>query len=200
MSADGCEFDTSTDVNNCGNCGAVCNLANATEVCTSSACAIASCTSGYFDVDAVAANGCECLEGTPSAACTTPISLGSLGAGASALGPVTNIVAAGGADWYSVSYPFSATFLLHGAGTPQVVFSRNDGAAFAFEVRVPGCPGAPFPLCGGTLTSWQYSDTCVAGGTNCSTRNSSWPGSVYIRVFRITGGASCGSYQLSVSR
>ena len=48
-----------TDVNNCGACSNVCNLANATPGCTSGSCVIASCNAGYADCDGNAANGCE---------------------------------------------------------------------------------------------------------------------------------------------
>jgi hypothetical protein len=57
--ADGCEVNLNTDLNSCGSCGAVCNLANATASCTLGKCAILSCASGYADCDGNAANGCE---------------------------------------------------------------------------------------------------------------------------------------------
>jgi len=56
---DGCEINTNTDVNNCGACGVVCNLPNATEVCVSGTCQIASCSSGYQDCNSLPADGCE---------------------------------------------------------------------------------------------------------------------------------------------
>ncbi len=48
-----------SDVNNCGACGNVCALANATSSCVSGICAVASCAGGFANCDSVAANGCE---------------------------------------------------------------------------------------------------------------------------------------------
>ena len=57
--SNGCETNTSTSVANCGACGFVCSLANATPACSSGACSIASCNAGYANCDGVASNGCE---------------------------------------------------------------------------------------------------------------------------------------------
>jgi hypothetical protein len=51
--------NTTNDVNNCGSCGHVCSLPNATSTCTSSACAIASCATGFADCNGTASDGCE---------------------------------------------------------------------------------------------------------------------------------------------
>jgi len=52
-------FSLTTDVNNCGRCGNVCNLAFAIERCTSGTCGILACESGHYDIDHIASNGCE---------------------------------------------------------------------------------------------------------------------------------------------
>ena len=57
--SDGCEVNTTNDVNNCKTCANKCNLTNATAVCSASACAISLCNMGFKDCDGVAANGCE---------------------------------------------------------------------------------------------------------------------------------------------
>jgi hypothetical protein len=56
---DGCETNKNTSVDNCGACGAVCNLPNANEACISGACAVASCQAGFANCDNIGANGCE---------------------------------------------------------------------------------------------------------------------------------------------
>ena len=56
--SDGCEINTTTDVKNCGGCGAVCSSANGTPSCVSSACQI-SCSTGFGNCDGSVANGCE---------------------------------------------------------------------------------------------------------------------------------------------
>lgn len=56
---DGCEVNTSADVNNCGACNNVCSLPNAIQVCSASSCAIAACNMGYANCDNFTGNGCE---------------------------------------------------------------------------------------------------------------------------------------------
>jgi len=57
--ANGCEVNLNTSVNNCGTCGNICNLPNATPQCSGGTCAIASCNAGFADCDGNPANGCE---------------------------------------------------------------------------------------------------------------------------------------------
>lgn len=57
--ANGCETNINTNVNNCGSCGHVCNLANATAACTAGVCTISSCNAGFKNCDGQTANGCE---------------------------------------------------------------------------------------------------------------------------------------------
>jgi hypothetical protein len=56
--ADGCETNLNT-VANCGACGHICSLSNATPFCANGACGIAACNAGYADCDRNPANGCE---------------------------------------------------------------------------------------------------------------------------------------------
>jgi hypothetical protein len=74
----GCEVDTTTDVNNCGTgqaaCGAKCITPNATPVCapsmpggTTGICEIQMCNAGFMDCDMNPVNGCEInIETNPS--------------------------------------------------------------------------------------------------------------------------------------
>jgi hypothetical protein len=57
--ATGCEVNVRTDLANCGACGRACTTANATPVCRSSQCEVASCNTGFANCDGAAANGCE---------------------------------------------------------------------------------------------------------------------------------------------
>ena len=56
--ANGCETPLNT-VDNCGACGVVCDLPNATNTCEDETCQIQSCDADTADCDGVAANGCE---------------------------------------------------------------------------------------------------------------------------------------------
>ncbi|HRI65339.1 MAG TPA: hypothetical protein PK156_13915, partial [Polyangium sp.] len=77
VATDGCETNINTNVNNCGACGTVCMLANATPACSNGGCTIAMCNAGFGDCDGMAANGCETNLNTSATNC------GSCGAGCS---------------------------------------------------------------------------------------------------------------------
>lgn len=57
--ANGCEINTLTDVNHCGNCTTACNPPHATPGCSSGNCTINSCDTGWGDCDGQVSNGCE---------------------------------------------------------------------------------------------------------------------------------------------
>ena len=52
-------FDLQRDPRNCGVCGRTCSAANATSTCTMGTCRVASCASGFVDLDGMPGNGCE---------------------------------------------------------------------------------------------------------------------------------------------
>ncbi len=51
--------DTTTDPLNCGRCGRACRFARATATCEASVCELGTCEANFYDLDGVAANGCE---------------------------------------------------------------------------------------------------------------------------------------------
>ncbi len=53
------DFNLNTDRNNCGMCGHVCTLANASPKCTTGMCGINFCLTDYWNNDGMTANGCE---------------------------------------------------------------------------------------------------------------------------------------------
>jgi hypothetical protein len=61
MVGDGCETNTSNDINNCGNCGTKCTAgANVTgTACTNSACTITACVGGFANCNGTFGDGCE---------------------------------------------------------------------------------------------------------------------------------------------
>jgi hypothetical protein len=69
--ANGCEVNINTNVNNCGACGIVCSFANATANCTAATCGIASCNAGFLNCDGITSNGCEINKNTNSSNCGT---------------------------------------------------------------------------------------------------------------------------------
>jgi hypothetical protein len=58
--ANGCESNTSMDVNNCGGCNNKCGApANATVACQASKCVLTSCLNGWKDCNMMEGDGCE---------------------------------------------------------------------------------------------------------------------------------------------
>ena len=56
--SNGCETAL-TALTNCGGCGVTCNLANATESCSTGTCALGTCNPGFGNCDGDSSNGCE---------------------------------------------------------------------------------------------------------------------------------------------
>jgi Collagen triple helix repeat (20 copies) len=56
--ADGCEVNTTTDVNNCGGCSLACNTNNATATCSAGNCGVI-CHAGFANCNNSANDGCE---------------------------------------------------------------------------------------------------------------------------------------------
>jgi hypothetical protein len=52
-------FDTQTDPDNCGACGAECNLLHATAKCVAGQCQIDECEPGFFNIDGPSSSGCS---------------------------------------------------------------------------------------------------------------------------------------------
>lgn len=57
--ANGCEIDLTKDTKNCGMCGKGCSYANATPLCTNSACKMGSCNANFADCNLMDGDGCE---------------------------------------------------------------------------------------------------------------------------------------------
>ena len=56
---DGCEINISNSVNNCGTCGSVCAIQNATSGCLNGQCVFVSCNPGFADCNNDISDGCE---------------------------------------------------------------------------------------------------------------------------------------------
>jgi len=73
-------FDLLSDVANCGACGEVCDLDNATAICVDGACAVGACDEGWGDCDGDPSNGCETDLNAPDA-CGDCVALGGVPGG-----------------------------------------------------------------------------------------------------------------------
>lgn len=66
--ADGCEANLDEDINNCGSCGGVCMVPNATAACVAEECEVDQCDPGWEDCDGDPTTGCETnTDGDPTA-------------------------------------------------------------------------------------------------------------------------------------
>ncbi len=201
---DGCEINLQADVQNCGvcgnNCAVTCSGNTALTACTSGACGIQSCQSGYFNVDGLCSGGCECLASNVSQSCNTPASLGTLAVGAAPITTSANLVPAGVEGWYTVTFTGNTNPAYH----PHVKLTVNPGGAFKFDIRT-NCAGGTM-ACGAEggvsngLTDWEtfngagspgYYDVIAPVGNN---------GTVLIHVYRVSGQpVTCQSFTLQVS-
>ncbi len=57
--SNGCEVNILTTHDDCGGCGNVCNVSNATSNCVNGTCEMGTCNIGFADCDHDASNGCE---------------------------------------------------------------------------------------------------------------------------------------------
>lgn len=163
-----------------------------------------SCNDNDDNCDGMVDNGCDCPDDGVSGNCMAPQDLGMLAVGDSVLSVVGNVPQEGALDWYSVSFPAPAR---PGEGTPTIFFSINEGDAFVFDVVGEQCAATGVACTtGGTngvgvaLTEWSFVDDDPGCCTPPMDSMVAWPNQVFLRVYRTTMGASCATYQLSVSR
>jgi len=69
VASNGCETNLASSAANCGACGRICALANASSTCSASNCAVMACTMGFADCNMRAADGCEVALQTDNANC-----------------------------------------------------------------------------------------------------------------------------------
>lgn len=195
MNCGGVCTDTANDRLHCGNCATTCA---AGQICAGSVCTF-SCPAGQVACGATPATT-RCIDnlgGTPT--CGSPINLGPVNPSTSASSP-TRLQPTATTDWYVVNFPPMSP-----GGVPRILFSQNDGGAFVFDiVTSAACTGTL--SCGteggfsSSRTDWQFSDVC-GSAPNCSTRNVTFPTTIYIGVRRISPAPiDCSLYRLQVTR
>jgi hypothetical protein len=121
--------DTQTDPSNCGDCDVVCSTDCSGDVtgttCSAGTCAITSCSTNHYDVDALCENGCECIgQGVGGSFCGGSKSLGTVGVGG--LSITSGNLPDGRQQWYQVTFA--------SGGTPHITISGGAGTQFAFDV------------------------------------------------------------------
>ena len=216
----GCETDTTSDANNCSTCGNVCAFDHAAASCQNSVCVMGACDPGYYDVDGLTANGCECGEDTVSDVCDdgTITNLGTLNDG-QVVNISGNVVPAGDEDWYTFVAPDNNTDDINTGGDDyhlHIVFTGGGGSDdLVYDLyRSPNvsaqCSGKGSPICIGDnqgfdwlyhcdQTSWP--DSCGGGAPGSITCTcSNFTARYWLRVYRSPPAAmTCNPYQISIN-
>jgi len=153
-----------TDVNNCGGCGNVCRLPNATPACTSGACTISSCNPGFGNCDNNTANGCETTLNTASncGACGNACAAGASCTGGSCVCPSGDVVCNGACVDESTDN--------NNCGACGKVCTAD--ATCTDGTCVVACPSGEI-LCGGTCVDPNTDpNNCGGCGTACAAGDS----------------------------
>jgi hypothetical protein len=181
-------------------------------------CSIAACATGYYDLDHMAANGCECQDAGKAQDCASATNLNTIAVGA------TQTVTGNLPD-PMVSNWFTITFAANAANAhPHIVLSGNPGNQFFFDV-VNDCTESTM-MCGNemgktanTVTDWEVQQTGGGDPTGkgcgdttrvCNSCNCRYPaysvgtvgvnGNVRIHVYRApSGNPSCDNYTLTIT-
>ncbi len=189
-------------------CGSAPNASGT--LCQSATCVVSSCNAGWYDVDKIFSNGCECQDDssvTTTGACPASLTnLGFVGMGGTVNSTPGKIPAATLSDWYEVSFAETAYYHSGYSGTVNIRFSSNPTVIVSgvstpeFKLQVITTACGNWGGCGTVLDQYTFDDTCTASGNNCTTRNDTWPSTVYVRVFRVSGApVTCDSYTLTAS-
>ena len=201
--ADGCETNLKTDLHHCGSCTKDCAKplpsGAATAKCTSSACAVATCSSGKYDQNAVFKDGCEC---TADAHPNTCANASQVQASAIAVGSSVqvsgNITPSGDQDWFVATFAGNKTCSFH----PRV--QLTDASGLLRIVVQSTCDTELACSEGGnsaSATTWEftYSKTCGTNKAIDPAKKASAPTTVRVGVFATGTSKTCLPYTLTVS-
>jgi hypothetical protein len=192
-----------TDPQNCGACNNDCNSHCVGEVastsCTASTCEVATCASGYFDLDGLCANGCEC-KSLLNGPCAAPVSLGTMTVGQQ-ISTSSNLVPAGKDTYYEVTFTGYTSSAYH----PKITFALNPNNEFVFDVQT-NCSSSSVLGCGDIsggskgLSTWEV---VYASGLDFGDYNFNYIAplpAVYIHVYRATGApVDCDEFSLVIN-
>lgn len=111
-------------------------------------------------------------------------------------------------DWYQIEFPIVPAAARPGAGTPTVSFAVNSDDDYRFEVyRDCGAEAygqglaSEFGSNAPPLTEWSFNDVDPGMFEQLEYMEMvSWPGTVWVRVFRFQNDGTCNNYQLQINR
>ena len=121
-----------------------------------------------------------------------------------AIDQTDNGIGDGAEDWYQFDFPAGAR---PNAGTAKISFVANENNDYRFEIyRDCGSPAygmglaSEFGADAPPLTEWSFHDIQSMEEQVEYIDNTTWPTTVWVRVFRFQNDGECGNYQLMVER
>ncbi len=166
---------------------------------TSSTCAIKDCNAGCYDLDMQYANGCECCDDPLGKSCGSPTGAGQLAIGQT-VSKSGQLPVAGESDWIQVTFSNEGNKAFHAL----VTFATNPNNEFAFDID-SDCSPTSLPCGeGGSCTGKTTWEVFYGAQATGNPGDPSWQpiapiGSVYIRVYRVSGGPTCDQWTLNIS-
>jgi hypothetical protein len=168
--------------------------------CSSSTCSVSTCNPGYYDLNKVCTDGCEC-QGSAVATCASPtgVTLSGPGSGATVSG---NLVL-GTETWYTATFTGNTSAGYH----PYVTFSSNPNGEYVFDM-LTSCSGVQgIPACGlesGNLptgiTAWDTQYTSAGNPNSLGWVPIAALPPVIIHVYRAASApVDCNPYTLAIT-
>jgi hypothetical protein len=199
-----------SDPQNCGtcedNCTTVCVGNVAGEACSGGTCGVGSCAQGYYDIDGICSNGCEC-KSTTTGTCTAPVVETAMTPGQQ-ISINGNLVPAGTDTYYRFTFTGNGASNYH----PRVTLAGNPGSEYVFDVMT----NRSATTCGTSLTCGTETGTHAAAVTDWEVAYAGaiFPpgpnfiaipavgsgGTVIVHVYRASGApVDCNGYTLVVN-
>jgi hypothetical protein len=204
----GCEIDLKTDPTHCNSCGNDCTAlltGHATvAACDNGSCDVATCESGYFDMNGTFNDGCECTATDAEAnTCATANAFAA---------PVTltgkNLMPTGDVDWYKITFATNGTCIKPSiyitSGDPAIVLDVYTNCASG----TVGCTGSGESGSVIGRRGWDVSyGACGATqgidpnpGHNPPFWQPATPLVYYVKVYATASPANCLPYTLAVTQ
>jgi hypothetical protein len=140
------QTDEATPLSMCG------PMANGTPVCTAGTC-MASCDAGYYDVNRVASDGCECVEdgfGGTNTSCAAAADVGTLTDSGTSRSIAGRLLPGVNSDWYKVSVTDGADagdFAAPGADKYHFRVALTGNQMVRAQVYRGSCAAGSSPMC-----------------------------------------------------
>jgi hypothetical protein len=166
----------------------------------SSACQIATCASGYANIDGAIANGCECSTDQYANVCASASTL-SVALGTVAGSPVVmtgGIETAGGSDYVKFTFPPRA---IPGVWHPTIKLANDGSGQFAMDVQSACGTNATCGVgTGANVNTWEvnyaYTYSPVSGNNDAALK----PTTLIVRIYRKNGNApTCDRYRVEAT-